>query len=340
MSGGKKALIVLLAIVVGLAAAGVGVVWWIQRTVNSNIESLGDPFENLPSRPTPAATASGGEESTGAVNFLVLGSDSRISAGDPTQWEMGSQRTDTIMLVQVPADRKHVYIMSIPRDSWVEVPGYGQAKINAAFSYGGPSLLIETVENVTGVLVDHFVVTDFESFKTLTDELGGVTLTLKSDFTHEGVTVPAGEAQLNGDQALRWVRERYSLPRGDFDRMQRQQAWMRAIAAKVRNGGVLNNPVALSSLVTTVSKSISADDSLDAQTMTGLALSLRQLGTNDIVFFTAPYTGTGRSADGQSIIELDFPALGSLMEAWQADDLSTYLETHQSELDSLPSVVS
>ncbi|WP_454293315.1 hypothetical protein [Salana multivorans] len=103
---------------------------------------------------------------------------------------------------------------------------------------------------------------------------------------------------------------------------------------------MLNNPVALSSLVTTVSKSISADDSLDAQTMTGLALSLRQLGTNDIVFFTAPYTGTGRSADGQSIIELDFPALGSLMEAWQADDLSTYLETHQSELDSLPSVVS
>lgn len=332
----------LLAIVVGLAGVGLGIVWWVQRSVDANIESLGDPFESLPSRPSaaPSVGEAATPESTGVVNFLVLGSDSRISAGDPSQWEAGSQRTDAMMLVQVPADREHVYVMSIPRDSWVDIPGYGEAKINAAFSYGGPSLLIETVESVTGVLVDHFVVTDFESFKALTDELGGVTLTLKSDFTHDGVTIPAGDAQLNGDQALRWVRERKSLPRGDFDRMQRQQAWMRAIAAKVRNGGVLNNPAALSSVVTTVSKSIAADDSLDAQAMTGLALSLRRLSTSDIVFFTAPYTGTGRSADGQSIIELDVPALDSLMAAWRADDLATYLETNQPELDALPSVVS
>lgn len=342
LSGGQKALIGVLCLLLLVVGGGATALWWAKRTVDQNIESLGDPFEGL-TRPTPSAgtgTATQEAAPVGATNFLVLGSDSRISAGDPSQWEWGAQRTDTIMLVQVPEDRKNIFVMSIPRDSWVDIPGYGQAKINAAFSFGGPSLLIQTVEDLTGVLVDHFVVTDFEAFQRLTDDLGGVNLTLKSDFTHNGVTIPAGQAQqLNGDQALRWVRERKTLPRGDFDRMQRQQAWVRAIAAKIRNGGVLNNPIELNRVINTVSKSIAADDGLTSQVLFDLAVGLRGVATNDIVFFTAPYTGTGRSADGQSIIELNFPALDSLMQAWREDDLGPYLEAHKSELDSLPAVV-
>lgn len=340
MSGGKKALIGVLAVLLVIGGGGAGAVWWFQRSLMNNIESLGDPFQGLDARPTPTSDPTNLTSDPEAVNFLVLGSDSRISAGDPNQWSYGAQRTDTIMLVQIPADRQNIFVMSIPRDSWVPIPGYGEAKINAAFSYGGPPLLIQTVEDLTGVLVDHFVVTDFESFQRITDDLGGVVLNLKEDFTYDGVTIPAGSQQtLNGEQALRWVRERKSLPRGDFDRVQRQQAWMRAIAAKVRNSGVLTNPVQLSSLLTTISQSISADDALTADVLRSLLLDMRTLGTDDIVFFTAPFSGTGRSTDGQSIVELDQGTLDALMQAWRDDDLAAFLEANQGALDSLPAVV-
>lgn len=343
MSRGAKAGIGAVVILAVLIGGGAGALWWMQRSIMGNVESLGDPFEGLTNRPEPAAPATNEEgEETGdqPMNVLVMGSDSRISAGDPTQWTYGAQRTDTMMLVHIPANRENVFVMSIPRDSWVDIPGYGDAKINAAFSYGGPSLTIETVENLTGVRIDHFVITDFESFQAITETLGGVELTLKEPFTYNGVTVEAGQRQLlTGEQALRWVRERKTLPRGDFDRMQRQQAWMRAMVAKVRNDGTLRNPIATKNLLDTVSKSIAADDGVDTGLMMDMLGLLRNVGSNDIVFFTAPYTGTGRSADGQSIIELDFPALDTLMEAWKNDTLSEFIETYADTLDTLPAVV-
>lgn len=339
-SGARKALIGVLCVLLVLGVGGASAVWLFQRSLMNNIESLGDPFAGVTDRPVPTTSTDVLDDAASTINFLVLGSDSRISAGDPTQWTYGAQRTDTIMLVQIPADRKHVYVMSIPRDSWVPIPDHGEAKINAAFSYGGPPLLIQTVEDLTGVRIDHFVVTDFESFKNITDDLGGVVLDLKEDFTVDGVTIPAGEQQtLDGAQALKWERERYSLPRGDFDRVQRQQAWMRAIAAKVRNSGVLTNPVQLTSLLTTLSSSISADDGLTSDVLLNLALDLRGLSTGDITFFTAPYSGTGRSDDGQSIVLLDDAALAPLMEAWRNDDLGAYLGANGSTLDRLPAVV-
>lgn len=339
-SGARKALIGVLCVLLVLGVGGASAVWLFQRSLMNNIESLGDPFAGVTDRPVPTTSTDVPDDAASTINFLVLGSDSRISAGDPTQWTYGAQRTDTIMLVQIPADRKHVYVMSIPRDSWVPIPDHGEAKINASFSYGGPPLLIQTVEDLTGVRIDHFVVTDFESFKNITDDLGGVVLDLKEDFTVDGVTIPAGEQQtLDGAQALKWVRERYSLPRGDFDRVQRQQAWMRAIAAKVRNSGVLTNPVQLTSLLTTLSSSISADDGLTSDVLLNLALDLRGLSTGDITFFTAPYSGTGRSDDGQSIVLLDDAALAPLMEAWRNDDLGAYLGANGSTLDRLPAVV-
>ena len=113
------------------------------------MEFIADPFAGIPTR-APQQQAAAGEEP--AVNILVLGTDSRTSASDPSQWQEGAQRTDAIMIVQVSGDRKTVSVMSIPRDSWVEIPGHGQGKINAAYSYGGPSLTIHTVENLTGMV--------------------------------------------------------------------------------------------------------------------------------------------------------------------------------------------
>jgi LCP family protein required for cell wall assembly len=273
---------------------------------------------------------------------LVVGSDSRISAGDPTQWKKGGQRTDAIMLVHIPADRRSAYLMSIPRDSWVDIPGYGQGKINAAFSYGGPALLIRTVEQLTKVRVDHLATTDFASFKSITDELGGVQITVPAD-TYAGKTLvmKAGAQLLNGEQALTYVRERYGLARGDFDRVQRQQNWMRAIFTRAVSNGTLSNPTTLLPFLNAVTKSVAVDDGFTLGAMRSIALSLRTLGSTSVRFYTVPVQGTGRSPDGkQSIVVLKRPAFDQLMVAVANDSVAAYLAANPSDVDTLKSAVS
>lgn len=339
----RRALVISLSALLCLALVGVGGIWGVQQWLAGRVEKIDDPFAALPTRP-PAATPTGAaedEEWDAPMNLLLLGSDSRISAGDPTQWEAGAQRTDTIMLVHLPADGESAYVMSIPRDSWVDVPGHGQAKINAAFSYGGPTLMIQTVEQLTGVRIDHFAIADFESFSAITDAMGGVQITLDQPLTVDGTTVPAGKHQLlTGDQALRWVRERKTLARGDFDRVQRQQAWIRAMVARMRNEGTLSNPVKSVPFLKAVGDSVATDPGLDDGVMTQLQNMAKNLASTDIAFFTVPTNGTGRSPDGaQSIVVLDQPALAELMASVNADTVDQFLATRADAVDVLPPVV-
>jgi LCP family protein required for cell wall assembly len=231
--------------------------------------------------------------------------------------------------------------MSIPRDSWVDVPGHGQAKINAAFAYGGPTLTIQTVEQLTRVRIDHVAIADFDAFVAVTDAMGGVRITLDQPLTVDGTTVEAGQHQLlTGDQALRWVRERKTLARGDFDRVQRQQAWIRAMVARMRNEGTLSNPLKSVPFLRAVGDSVATDPGLDTSVLGELQGMVRGLASTDITFLTVPTEGTGRSPDGaQSIVVLDEPALGDLMAAVNADMLHVYLEEHAGTLDILPPVV-
>ncbi len=136
-SSTATALTVVGVLLLVLAGAGLGTLLWFQRSLGHNIERLGDPFAEVSNRPVAASQPA--TSSYEAMNVLVLGSDSRISAGDPSQWQAGAQRTDAIMLIHIPADRQAAQVISIPRDSWVPIPGHGEAKINAAFSYGGPA---------------------------------------------------------------------------------------------------------------------------------------------------------------------------------------------------------
>ncbi|PFG44318.1 LytR family transcriptional attenuator [Isoptericola jiangsuensis] len=319
-----------------LGGAGYGALVWFQKSLDANVEKLGDPFAEITDRPDPAP--SDPEAELADVNILVLGSDSRISAGDPSQWEAGAQRTDAIMLVHLPADRKSAVVVSIPRDSWVEVPGYGQAKINAAFSYGGPSLMIQTVENLTDVRIDHFVVTDFESFTSMTDALGGVQIRVPEDIGDgDQVFFSAGVHQMSGEEALKYTRQRYGLANGDFGRVQRQQNWMRAILGKINNNR--GNVVTMTKFFDTVSKSVATDDELTMDRMRELFESAREVSTNDVVFMTAPYEGTGRSADGQSIVVLDDRPFGRLMKAISQGEAAEFLEKHGEELELLPATV-
>lgn len=335
----RRVLIAVLALV-GLLGTGVVTAYVVLgQQIQRNIEWLADPFDAIPTRP-PSPTPTDG--SGAPVNILLLGTDSRISAGDPSQWRAGAQRTDAILLVHLPADRDGAFVMSIPRDSWVPVPGHGEAKINAAFSYGGPSLLIQTVEQLTGVHIDHFAVTDFEAFAALTDELGGVEITIPEDTydRRRRETIPAGTYHMDGQEALDYVRQRYGLPGGDFDRVERHQNWIRAIAKSALTREVLTNPVTLTRLITTVSHSVSVDEDFTVAAMRDLALSLRDVRADDVTFLTAPVTGTGWSPDGtQSIVLLDDERMTLLSRAFADDAVGDFLAEHGDEYVRLGSTV-
>lgn len=334
--GLKIGIFSVLAIVLVLVLATAGVGLWVRHSLSGNIETFADPFDSISTR-APEQQTTGDEKA--ATNILVLGSDSRISAGDPSQWEAGAQRTDAIMLVQISGDEENVSVMSIPRDSWVDIPGHGQGKINAAYSYGGPSLTIETVENLTGVRIGHFVIAGFESFETLTDEIGGVAINLKSAQTLAGTEFGSGAQKLNGAQALAYARERKTLANGDFDRVKRQQAWMRAIVAQVLNNGTLSNPTKLYSFLEAVTSTMAVDEDFTMDEMQSLALGLRGIHSNDIAFMTVPTSGTGTSSDGQSIVNLDADKDAPLFEAFADGDVTEFLEDNPDAVEILPATV-
>lgn len=316
--------LLLICLILGLvlASGGLAAAWWVQRGLDNNIERIPDPFSALPETERPKAVA------TGAMNILLLGSDSRIST-DPGAWTRGAQRTDAIMIAHVPADRSEVTVTSIPRDSWVTIPGHGKNKINAGFSFGGPTLMVKTVEKYTGVRIDHIVIVDFEGFKDITDELDGVKINVSESTSDERSNFAAGPQTMDGETALKYVRQRHNLPGGDFDRVKRQQNWIRAVALKTLDKGTLTNPLKLNGVLNSLTKSIAADDDFSIGKMRSLALSLRSIRGNDLAFLTAPVAGTGRSPDGkQAIVNLDTAENRTLwkavandkMDAWLADN--------------------
>ncbi|MGC5614949.1 LCP family protein [Georgenia sp. Z1491] len=326
--GGRKALIASLVIVLILVGGVYGALRYIQHRIDSQVERIPDVFESVTDRPTHAEP----EEGDGTpVNFLVLGSDSRISAGDASEWQAGAQRTDAIMIVHLSGDRRSAVVMSIPRDSWVPIPGYGDNKVNAAFSFGGPSLMVQTVEDLTNIPIDHFAVTDFESFATLTDELGGVEIHLPNGMqgtTRDGRTVdlPPGTHLLDGEEALMYARDR-SIPGGDLGRVQRQQNWMRAMMSAVFRENLLRRPTALYDFAQVVAGTVAVDEHLSVSQMTTLGLSMRDVRPDDVTFLTAPVAGTGWSPDGrQSIVELDMAAFDELNAAIAEDRAAEYLD--------------
>ena len=178
-----------------------------------------------------------------ALTFLYVGVDSAQAGGSfqntmkQQDWPVGSFRSDAIMLVHLDADRTKAQLVSIPRDSWVPIPGHGKSKINAAFSWGGPELLARTVEDVTGAYIDHVVVIDFAGFKKASEVVDGVPVTLIRPESLDGKLYEAGEQHLQGEAALEYVRQRHSLPRGDFDRVQRQQNFLRGFLDRLGDIG-------------------------------------------------------------------------------------------------------
>ncbi|MEU5876875.1 LCP family protein [Spirillospora sp. NPDC047279] len=309
-----------------LVVAGIGgLIWQRQSSYNGNIDRIPGVMPSGKNRP--------GANVTGTENWLLVGSDTRAEMGTTGSgggvWKPGQQRSDTIMLLHLPADRSKAYIVSFPRDSWVAIPGYGNQKINAAFSYGGPPLLIETVEKLTGARVDHFGAIDFEGFKAMTDALGGVEVDIKQSVYDPArkVSWQAGRQKLDGEKALLFVRQRYNLPNGDFDRIKRQQAFLGALAKTAADGGTISNPFKLDRFLSAFTKSISVDDGVNAAKLRSLALSLRNIRPSDVAFITAPNKGSAQRAK-QSVVLLDPVKASALFKAVKTAEMAGYVSKY------------
>ncbi|WP_106849645.1 LCP family protein [Blastococcus sp. Marseille-P5729] len=277
----------------------------------------------------PKASAPPGQSGPPPVNILLLGADAtsgksiaELVAADT--WDAGSMRSDTIMMVHIPSDRSRVYLMSFPRDSWVNIPGRsGNDKINAAFSYGGPDLALQTVEQYSQVHIDHVMMIDWEGFKDLTDALGGVSL-------HEP---GQGQVKMNGEQALEYVRTRKSLPNGDFDRIKRQQNFLRQLMAQTVDSLSITDPLMLADVLNAITSNTTVDASFTPSVMRDLAWELRGIKTGNVTFFTVPTNGTGMEGD-QSVVYLDDAANKELFKAVNEGLLPQYLNSNPP--DSLP----
>jgi len=327
----RRLLVVALTALFALGACTFGGAWWLSERYAGQVQRIPRVFEQIPEQERPAKAEDG--PAAGALNFLLAGTDrrsNRATTGEQAAedvWIPGAQRSDTIILVHLSADRNKAYVISFPRDSWVEIPGHGLDKINAAFSLGGPSLYVRTIEKLTNIRIDHLAIIDWDGFIGLTNALGGVDVTIPQTVvdTHNDRVWEAGQYHLNGTDALDYVRQRYGLPRGDFDRIQRQQYFLRDIMRKTLSSGTLSNPLRLARVLDAVTKTVSVDDTLSNSDLRGLALSLRGIRQSDVEFITAPTTGTGYEGSA-SVVYLDEGRTEQLFEAIRNDEVDAYLD--------------
>lgn len=252
-------------------------------------------------------------QDTSELNILIIGSDAEDE--DPE-----SQRADTIMVAHIPEGREHVYLMSIVRDLWVDIPGVGGSKVNASTYYGGYPLLVEVVEGIAGLEIDHLVAVDFQGFRDLTEALGGVEVENDIEFwagQKNPSYFPVGEVNLEGTDALRFVRERKAFIDGDYQRVKNQQKFLEATVNEMTSTGTLTNPKRISEIVNSFAPYLTVDEDLDAGTLVDYAITMSDLSSNNITSFTVPNAGVGESEDGQSVV---------LMDYWGIDQMHTYLE--------------
>ena len=309
-------------LVILLAAGGAGYYFvssfFGARESLDEAEVLTDVFPDESTRPAPSLT--------GSTTVLLLGSDTRRGIGQSLD-SAGGDRSDVMMVIRISGDRTHVTGMSIMRDSWVEIPGRGENKVNAALAFGGVKLAVQTVENLLDTRIDHVAVIDFDGFQAATDALGGVTVTNERAFSSSvlpGTTFPRGEVTLNGEEALAFVRERMAFASGDFQRVKNQQVFLSGLAKKMFDTNLVTDAQRVSSLFKAISPYFARDEALTADLMIGIGGSLRGVTSDDLGFFTLPSLGTG-TRGGQSVVVVDFDELEVVKQLLLEDRLNEYL---------------
>ena len=309
-----------LVVVLPVALVG-GYLWWLGSSFDDNVGRIARAFPSEEGRPAGVP---------GTTNILLIGSDSRTGLDDALSGAATGSRSDTLMLVHIPADHSGVVIISLMRDLWVPIPGHGDAKLNAAFSWGGAPLAVQTVESLLGARIDHVMVVDFGGFGSIATALGGVEVWSDRAFTSKnmpGYSFEKGVNRVEGSRALAFVRERYSFADADFQRVRNQQAFIRGTLDGFISAQTLTNPVRTQTAIQTLARHLDVDAGLTASVAGSLAFDLRGLSPSAIRTLTLPTAGTGTSPDGQSIVRLDETRTSILKNALAADDVVTTLDS-------------
>ena len=255
--------------------------------------------------------------------WLLVGSDSRQGLTPEQQAELGTGgdigngHTDTILLVHVPAlwSDTRATMVSIPRDSYVEIPDYGTNKINAAFALGGAPLLAQTVEQATGVRLDHYAEVEFDGFATLVDAVGGVTMCPPEPISDPlaNIDLPAGCQKLDGRNALGYVRTR-ATPRADLDRMVNQRQFMSTLMHRAGSPTVFLNPLRWYPMAHAAADSLTVDSGAHVTDLARLAWALH----GDITTTTVPI-GEFTGSDSGSVVVWDEDVANQLFAALKSD---------------------
>ena len=308
-----------IVLAVALVAAGGYVAFNYQRFINGVTH-------------VDAIDGSGADDFDGTdQNILLVGDDHRPDGATDqelaqlgTTADGGGTATDTMMVMHVPADGSSATLISFPRDSWVDIPGFGKNKLNAAFSLGGGNddpaggarLLISVIQNMTGLTIDHYVRVSLLGFYDIADALGPIEVCLNNAVNdrYSTLNLPAGVSTLNAQQALAFVRQRHGLPNGDLDRQVRQQYFLTVEARKILSAGTLLNPFKLGSVLDAISSSIETDEGLN---FIDLATQVKGLSADNITTATIPILGTPTitvNGSSVSIVEVDTAAMPAFIE--------------------------
>ncbi|MFI6602924.1 LCP family protein [Nonomuraea sp. NPDC050536] len=298
---------VLAGLLVLLLVAAVGGFFWI----NGRIKGIDGVLADYPGRVAD----------TPGTNWLLVGSDSRkgLSAADRRKLATGraaGQRTDSMMLLHISDNGDKPTLVSLPRDSAVTIPGKGRNKLNAAYAFGGPKLLVQTVETVTGVHVDHYMEIGFAGFVGIVDAVGGVEIDVRADVNDPkaGLNLKKGKQMLTGGQALGYVRTRKGGALPDFERTKRQRQFLGAVLKKATSPGVLINPFTSIPLAMAATDSVTVDSGSGAFDMLSLARAMGGSPVTTVVPF-----GGNTNAGGGSAVQWDRTRALALFNALKDD---------------------
>jgi LCP family protein required for cell wall assembly len=326
-------LLLVLGLLVATGAICGAYLFNLANTFNTQSKKISDAFPAEITRPSKPPESGGGPS---AINLLLIATDSNSSVKPANASGNGQgngqgngpkESADAVMLVHLPADRKTASVVSIARDTEVDVPGFGRGVIGNALSLGGPPLVVQTVESLLGTRVDHMAMIDFQGLSGLTDALGGVTVNVDKPFTPQNLvdhSFTAGANAMNGQQALAFVRERNAFTAGENQRVRNQQEFLKSVLNKILTLPALATPAAVNDVVTKFSPFVGVDSGLDAIGMAGLLSQFQGLNAKSFTFLTLPVTRPAGSPATPALPVVT--EVAKLAKALQADKMSEYVQ--------------
>jgi len=267
------------------------------------------------------ADYSGRPDSDG-TNWLIVGSDSRADLTEQQEEQLATgnaagKRTDTVMLLHTGS--AGTTLVSLPRDSLLSIPGHGKNKLNSAYSFGGPKLLVQTVEQATGLRIDHYAEIGFDGFVNVVDAVGGVDMCIPQAMKDPlaGLNVKAGCQRLDGQTALGYVRSR-ATPRADLDRVEHQREFLSALIKQVASPWTLVNPFRLVGLVRAMPGALTVDSGDHVWNLVWLGLAMHELSGGGGITTTVPVGGFS-TVNGSSVLRWDTTRAKALFGALAKD---------------------